>query len=124
VEEPTGNLPLMSARATTSLEWTDLSEENIRKKLRNLKIGKSPGPDRIHPRVLNELSTVLSKPLQLIFTTSLRCNVLPKDWKKAEVCAIYKKGSKKCCTNYRPVSLTSVVCKVMEGWRAMKYSDT
>jgi len=40
---------------------------------------------------------------------------LPDDWKLAEVTAIYKKGSKSDAGNYRPVSLTSVCCKVLES---------
>jgi hypothetical protein len=47
--------------------------------------------------------------------TSFENGKVPVDWKKAEVCAIYKKGPKRLCTNYRPVSLTSIVCKVMES---------
>ncbi len=39
---------------------------------------------------------------------------MPWDWKKANVCPIFKKGSRKTPNNYRPVSLTSTACKVME----------
>ena len=40
---------------------------------------------------------------------------LPDDWKQATVSAIYKKGSRNKAGNYRPVSLTCILCKVMEG---------
>jgi hypothetical protein len=36
------------------------------------------------------------------------------DWKKAIVVPIYKGGNRSQVSNYRPVSLTSVVCKQME----------
>ncbi len=36
-------------------------------------------------------------------------------WKQPNVTPIFKKGSKLKPSNYRPVSLTSVLCKVMEG---------
>ena len=39
---------------------------------------------------------------------------IPLDWKKAEVTAIFKKGRKSTAGNYRPVSLTCVICKVLE----------
>ena len=39
---------------------------------------------------------------------------LPNDWKKAFVSPIYKKGARNIAENYRPISLTSVVCKLME----------
>ena len=43
---------------------------------------------------------------------NLKC--LPHEWKKANVSALFKKGDNKMASNYRPVSLTSVVCKTME----------
>ena len=39
---------------------------------------------------------------------------LPGDWKTAMVIPIHKRGDRSLVTNYRPVSLTSVVCKQME----------
>ena len=39
---------------------------------------------------------------------------LPGDWKRAAVIPIHKGGDRSLVTNYRPVSLTSVVCKQME----------
>lgn len=92
----------------------DITEAIVAKLLAALKVSKAFGPDGVHPRVLRELSATLAVPLVLIFKTSLRTGRLPEIWKKASVSAIYKKGSKKEPGNYRPVSLTSVVCKVME----------
>ena len=40
---------------------------------------------------------------------------VPSDWKVANVTPIYKKGSKAEAGNYRPVSLTSICCKMMES---------
>jgi hypothetical protein len=37
---------------------------------------------------------------------------LPDDWKIANISAIYKKGRKCDVANYRPISLTSVICKI------------
>ena len=45
---------------------------------------------------------------------SLQNKTLPKDWKKANVSALYKKCDNKLASNYRPVSLASIVCKTME----------
>ena len=39
---------------------------------------------------------------------------MPDDWKLAEVTAIFKKGAKNQVNNYRPVSLTSITCKILE----------
>jgi hypothetical protein len=92
----------------------NLNPETLKKVMDSLKINKSPGPDGVHPRTLYELRDILCRPLSIIFNTSLCMQELPKDWKIANVTAIYKKGSKKVAGNYRPVSLTSIVCKLME----------
>ena len=45
---------------------------------------------------------------------SLKAGILPDDWKKANVIPVYKKGDRYCAANYRPISLTCIVCKIME----------
>ena len=73
------------------------------------------GPDGIHPKILRELIDFIVKPLTLIFETSLKSGIVPQDWKLANVSPIYKKGSRNLPENYRPISLTSIVCKMMES---------
>ena len=96
------------------MEQITISNESVSKLLRDLKPSKSAGPDDIHPRVLKELAPELSTPLTLIFRSSLSTGKIPHSWKSANITAIYKKGDKKDPSNYRPVSLTSVVCKILE----------
>ena len=93
----------------------DITPDLVLKKLKKLKVNKSPGPDKIHPRVLHEIAEAISLPVAVIFNTSLKTNKLPKEWKKANVTAIYKKGNKSQAGNYRPVSLTSILCKLLEN---------
>ena len=47
-----------------------ISEEIILKKLNNLNVTKSPGPDNIHPRILYELRHEIATPLEILFETS------------------------------------------------------
>ena len=75
---------------------------------------KSVGPDGVHPRLLRELSNHLCKPLAKIFNNSLAVCELPKEWKQGRISAIFTKGNRKNAVNYRPVSLTSIICKYME----------
>ena len=95
-------------------EEPDVSEGNLRKIMKQIRPGKSPGPDAIHPRLLVEGRDEMALPLSKLFAKSLETGCLPADWKLANVTAIYKKGDKRLPSNYRPVSLTSTVCKLME----------
>ena len=92
-------------------------EEIISRKLKKLQMDKSPGPDGVglHPMLLKNCADELSKPLAMLFKWSYEQGVLPEEWKHAHITAIYKKGDKSEPGNYRPVSLASVVCKVMES---------
>ena len=92
----------------------DITEVLVSNYLKKLKLNKAPGPDDLVPKVLVETAGSICKPLCKIFCKSLCDCVVPDDWKKANVCAIFKKGSKSEAGNYRPVSLTSHVCKVFE----------
>ena len=60
------------------------------------------------------MSSTLTKPLELLFNKSIQTGVIPEEWKKANVTPIFKKGTKGDPGNYRPVSLTSVPCKLLE----------
>ena len=58
---------------------------------------------------------MVSLPLSIIFNLSLSSGTVPAAWKKSIVIPVFKSGDAKLPTNYRPISLTSIVCKVMEG---------
>jgi len=76
---------------------------------------KSAGPDGLHPKLLKECAGGISRPLSLLFQASYNVGVPPTEWKSAEVSPIFKKGQKSSRGSYRPVSLTSVPCKIMES---------
>ena len=89
-------------------------ESEILKLLQNLDVNKSFGPDGLHPKMLMELSATISKPITIIFNSSMCQGLVPQLWKEGNITALFKKGDKAEPGNYRPVSLTSVICKTME----------
>ena len=63
---------------------------------------------------LRKLLRKISTPLAKLFNLSLEEGIVPSEWKEANITPLFKKGSRKKQDNYRPVSLTSVVCKLLE----------
>ena len=114
-EEPNGEIPTIPMlRSLVNQEGIIITENAVKKLLSELDANKSPGPDGIHPRFINELTEQLCLPLFIIFKASMKASIIPKQWKLARVSAIHKKGSKKMASNYRQVSITSIVCRTME----------
>lgn len=88
--------------------------KGIEKLLLSLNTSKSTGPDGIPAVVLKNCASILSCYLQIIFTKSLTERKLPDDWKTANVVPIHKSGNRNVVSNYRPISLTSIICKILE----------
>lgn len=91
-----------------------IQENGVLKLLKNLNASKASGPDGIPSQVLKHCAETLASPLTTIFNCSFKTGKLPNDWLTANIASVYKKGDKKCAENYRPVSLTSVACKLLE----------
>ena len=81
----------------------------------NLKTDKSSGPDGWPILVLRETALQISTPLAIIFKKSFQQQIIPDIWKRGHITPIHKKGSRLSPSNYRPVSLTSPIAKVMES---------
>ena len=93
----------------------NVTKDKVLKDLKSLNVSKSMGPDGCHPRILKETAEIIHEPLYEIFKKSFEEGEIPKIWKDANVSSIYKnKGSKSSATNYRPVSLTCVPCRLSE----------
>ena len=82
--------------------------------LTNLKPDKAAEPDKIKPGVLKELRHVVAPIICLLFERSLATGQIPSGWTKATVSPLFKKGDKGDQANFRPISLTCILCKVME----------
>ena len=88
--------------------------EVVANKIINMKENKSPGVDGIAPKTLKEIVEQICTPLAHVFNMSLQEGIVPLEWKEANIIPLFKKGSRNKSVNYRPVSLTSVISKVLE----------
>ncbi|KAK4825780.1 hypothetical protein QYF61_002343 [Mycteria americana] len=111
---PSFQPPELEDRDREQSEAPKIQGEMVSDLLHHLDTHKSMGPDGIHPRVLRELVEVLTKPLSIIYQQCWLTGEVPVDRRLANVTPIYKKGWKEDLGNYRPVSLTSVLGKLME----------
>ena len=83
----------------------------VMKLLSNLKPNKAAGPDSIKPLVLKQLKMETAPVICLLSEKTLQTGQLPSDWKKAQVCPLFKKGNKTEPSYYRPISLTTMAIR-------------
>lgn len=113
--EPDGEAPMVEKKKTNyDMPLLEISETTVKKHLDKLNVNKSSGPDGVSPRTLKPISQGLAKPLQLLFQKSLDVGWVVLLWKKAWISVIFKTGVRSLAENYRPISLTCILCKTME----------
>ena len=91
-----------------------ITPEVVASKINNMKENKSPGIDGIAPKILKETVEQTSTPLSHVFNMTLQEGIAPLEWKQANIIPLVKKGSRIKSVSYRTVSLTSVICKLLE----------
>ena len=92
-----------------------VTEEEISKALCKLRTKKSCGPDGLHPRFIRDVGSFIVTPLVHIINRSFQTGIVPSKIKVAKVKPLFKGGEKDLATNYRPISMLSVITKIMEG---------
>lgn len=91
-----------------------IDPDGIVKIIDSLKLSSATGIDNINTKFLKNTKMYSSIILAQIFQQSLDSGELPFDWKVAKVIPLHKAGDKHNPNNYRPISLTSIPCKIME----------
>ena len=117
VQEPYGPLSEDCYKQATSIIGDlEITEENVKSLLIKLDKSKSMGPDGVHPKLLSTLAknSEFVTSITLLFKKCFETSSIPSQWKTANVRALHKKGSKTDPSNYRPISLTCIICKVYE----------
>ena len=109
--------------------FTDItiSEDDVKRAIEETRINSAPGDDCVPPILLHQCKKQLLKPLTTIMNKSIKTGFIPDIWKEAIVTPIFKKGLKELPSNYRPVSLTSQIAKLLERiirWYLVEYLET
>ena len=91
-----------------------ITENFVNTELTKLNANKSYGIDGIQARFIKDSASEINAPIAYIINLSIDTNVVPTDFKFARVKPLYKKGSMNKVENYRPISILSVVSKVLE----------
>lgn len=108
------NTPAFEEQTQDRLPDVTIMTETVEEVLLSLNVNKAAGPDGIESRMLKECAEEMAPKLQQIFRKSLDESVVPRQWKEAHIVPIHKGGSKAVMANFRPVALTSSICKVLE----------
>lgn len=107
-------IPEFDQNCEDTLDTFSCNTRDVVKVIMKLKNSSSPGPDGITSGFLRNVLAHIASPLCKVFNKSLSEGILPEDWKIAYIIPLFKKGDPQQTTQYRPVSLTSIICKVLE----------
>ena len=110
------NFPFGPTQTKAIFTMTHVKASEVKNVLKSLPSKNSTGTDNISYRLLKEAGPGVVGPLTTLFNISLRKGEVPGEWKCAMVSPIFKGGNRdqEEATNYRPISLTSCVARVLE----------
>ena len=115
--EDLSNLSQRADSAYSSIPDISFSTDGILKLIKSLNINKASGrtgPDNVSAKALTICAEEIAPILTVLFTQSFNSGELPNDWLTANITPVFKKGDKSNPSNYRPIFLTSLCCKLME----------
>ena len=91
--EPPEEWTILELNITHPIKDLEKTEQLVKEQLNSLNTSKSPGPDKIHPKLLFELRDFLTQILtKIIFKKSWYETKTPEDWKLIHIASIFKKG--------------------------------
>jgi len=103
--------PCNFINALEDIEFSLLDIDNI---LKNLPNNNCCSEDGISYTLLKNCHSSITPFLSDIFRLSLDSGILPHSWKVSHITPVFKKGDKTIAANYRPISITSAICRVLE----------
>ena len=114
------SLPLPSSinqpefTSACTFHFAPISADIVFEVFNSLVISKATGPDGLSARILKIAAAAIAGSLTKLFNVSLTTGDFPMDWKKANVYPVFKSGDPCLRTNYRPISVLSIIAKVFE----------
>jgi hypothetical protein len=113
-EAPLENMGVSAYRFVENIPDLVFHSFGVKELLKGINFRKAAGPDGVSSRILKIFGGCLAVPITRFFQQSYDTGVLPPDWTHAIVHPIPKKGTRSDPRNYRPISLTSQLCKIFE----------
>ncbi|RVE44225.1 hypothetical protein evm_011124 [Chilo suppressalis] len=107
-------LPPSLPHCGTTMPDIKIRQREVRAELQSLDVRKASGPDGIPAVVLKKCAAELSPVLTRLYQCSYSLGRVPETWRVANVQPVPKKGDRSDPANYRPIAVTSVLCKVLE----------
>ena len=104
----------VTTQVSDNIKLFSFSSNDILRVMNKLKRRYTCGPDGLCSELLFIGRFVLCRYFKVLFDMSINNGYLPSDWKKAIIVPLYKSGTRSDPLNYRPISLTSVSCKIFE----------
>lgn len=105
---------LRPSQKSSTLSTMCFSTQQVFNALKRIRPDGATGPDGVPSRILHKCATFIAPSLCSLYNMSMRNGEIPNEWKKANVVPVHKGGDRNDVKNYRPISLTSVLGKVME----------
>ncbi len=118
--EPRPQLPPTSGPTFSEIS---LSPCEVVAALRSLDVTKASGPDEISARLLKETAEQIAPSLTLLYNQSLNTGIFSDEWKLANIVPVFKKDIKEYVENYRPISLLTIISKVLERCVLVRLRD-
>ena len=104
---------VLSCRGT-GFSFRRIQVEELRNKIKNIKVVKSSGIDNVASKVLKDAFTILEEQFLYILNKSIYLHEFPDDWKKTTVIPLTKINNPKLVSNFRPISLLPLPGKIIE----------
>ena len=105
---------VLTPRVVQNFVLQKVSTNFVLKELSKLKVTKDLGPGGITARLLKDAAPVIAKPITYLVNLTISTGLIPAKWKDARVTPIFKSGARNNVNNYQPISVLSLVSKIME----------